>query len=143
VKPFLFDAPILPAGFKFPAEYLAIAMADTWPEIDPWRFLARDMPMSLSYYGEMLLKFPNKPLIPFAFTRDETGLFNDGFIVLACFDWNVAEARPGTRVRIFDFATPAKTPWDNHAYDDFNSWLRAAKDESIRFKAARDDESDS
>ena len=100
MKPFLFREPILPDGFRFPDEYEQLARNGNWPDIEPWSFLAEDMPMSLSYYGEMLRKFPETPLIPFAFISDESGLYNDGYIVLACFDGGDLSGHP--KVRIYD-----------------------------------------
>lgn len=138
MKPFLFKDPILPERFNFPTEYEQIAYGGTWPDIEPWHFLANNMPLSLSFYGEMLLKFPNTPLIPFAFISDPSGLYNDGFVVLACFDGSDNSESP--RVRIYDFGTPKKSPWDNLNYINFDAWLDFAKKESIQFKADRDED---
>ncbi|MCF5591461.1 hypothetical protein, partial [Pseudomonas syringae] len=86
MKNFLYDLPILPDGFKFPAEYLNVVLADELIDIEPWRFLSKDMATSLFYYSSMLLKFSEAALVPFAIIQDESGLYNDGWVVLACFD---------------------------------------------------------
>lgn len=38
------------------------------------------------YYRAMLTRYADKPLIPFAIIDDQSGLYNDGYVVLACFD---------------------------------------------------------
>lgn len=135
MKPFLFKEPLLPDGFHFPASYQDLADSGGWPDIEPWRFLALDMPMSLSSYASMLLKFPDRPLIPFAQICDPTGFYNDGYVVLACFESTDATSEPC--VRIYDFGNPKKTPWDNLSYKTFSEWLAAATQESLRYKAER------
>ncbi|WP_218840306.1 hypothetical protein [Variovorax sp. YR752] len=44
MKKFLFDLPILPEGFAFPASYRRLVENGSWPDIEPWRCLADDMP---------------------------------------------------------------------------------------------------
>ncbi|MCF5622689.1 hypothetical protein, partial [Pseudomonas syringae] len=111
MKNFLYDLPILPDGFKFPAEYLNVVLADELIDIEPWRFLSKDMATSLFYYSSMLLKFSEAALVPFAIIQDESGLYNDGWVVLACFD---GECKEGNAcVRIYDYSKPKLSPWDN------------------------------
>jgi hypothetical protein len=93
------------------------------------------MAASLSYYGGMLLKFPGRPLIPFAIVSDASGLYNDGLVVLACFDGSDISGQPP--IRIYDYSTPKKSPWDNLSYTNFVDWIEAAKKESARYKAER------
>ncbi|WP_104501219.1 hypothetical protein [Pseudomonas orientalis] len=133
MKPFLYDLPILPNDFKFPAEYLNVVLSGGILEIEPWRLLYQDMATSLFYYSSMLLKFPGAALVPFAIIQDESGLYNDGWVILACFDGEGAEGKPS--VRIFDYSRPKLSPWDNLAYSDFSEWFSAAKEESSRYKA--------
>lgn len=135
MKPFLYDLSILPDGFQFPADYLDVAMAGEGLDIEPWRFLSKEMALSLSYYGSMLLKFPGTALIPFAIIQDESGLYNDGWVVLACFDGGDRAGNPA--VKIYDFSRPKFSPWDNLGYPSFSVWLKAAKEESARYKAER------
>lgn len=135
MKPYLFKDPILPEGFSFPAEYEKLAIAGDLPNIDPWHFLAFDMVLSLSSYSWMLLKFPDRPLIPFARICDPTGFYNDGYVVLACFDGTDISGQP--KVRIYDFGKPKDSPWDNLSYANFEDWLEAAQHESSRYKAEK------
>ncbi|WP_218278097.1 hypothetical protein [Pseudomonas sp. OV226] len=133
MKPFLYDLPILPDGFQFPIDYQSVVLAG---EIDvaPWQFLTKDMGRSLFYYGSMLLKFPGSTLVPFAIIQDESGLYNDGWVVLACFDGSEGG---DLAVRIYDYSRPKSSPWDNFSYSGFSEWFSAAKEESARYKAER------
>lgn len=135
MKPFLYDLPILPEGFQFPVDYLDLATAGEGLDIEPWRFLSKDMALSLSYYGSMLLKFPGAALIPFASIQDESGSYNDGWVILACFDGGDRAGDPA--VKIYDFSKPKSSPWDNLGYPNFSVWLEAAKEESARYKSER------
>lgn len=142
MKPFFYDAPILPVGFKFPRDYESTVLTDVLPDIEPWQFLSRDMPTSLYYYGSLISKFPERPLIPFAIINDQSGLYNEGWVVLACFDGTDKTGSP--RVLIYDFSTPNKLPWENFSYLSFTDWLKVAQQESARYKRERDEaESDS
>ena len=80
-------------------------------------------------------KFPKVTLIPFAYINDISGLYNDGWVVLACFDSSSTQIEPC--VRIYDYSCPENSPWDNFCYETFNDWVAAAQKESIRFKADR------
>ena len=133
MKPFLYDLPILPDGFQFPIDYLTVVLAGEI-NVTPWQFLAKDMARSLFYYGAMLLKFPGSSLVPFAIIQDESGLYNDGWIVLASFD---ASEEGRTSVRVYDYSTPKLSPWDNYSYSSFAEWFSAAKEESARYKIVR------
>lgn len=138
MKAFLYDIPILPNGFKFPVDYLDVVLADDFVDIEPWRLLSKDMATSLYYYGAMLLKFPGAALVPFAIINDESGLYNDGWVVLACFD---GDGKGGSScVRIYDYSNPKSSPWDNLAYSSFSEWFSAAKEESSQYKAERDED---
>ncbi|WP_194791018.1 hypothetical protein [Pseudomonas sp. UFMG81] len=135
MKAFLYDLPILPNDFKFPVDYLDVVLADEPVDIYPWRFLSEDMAASLFYYSSMLLKFSGAALVPFAIIQDESGLYNDGWVVLACFDGGSKEG--SSCVRIYDYSKPKLSPWDNLAYPGFSEWFSAAKEESSRYKAER------
>ena len=135
MKPFLFNEPLLPEGFRFPQEYEALINSATWPDLEPWSFLAADKALSLSFYSDVLIKFPAAPLVPFACINDQSGFYNDGWVVLACFEGSDLSGQPP--VRIYNGGTPKKTPWDNLSYDSFSEWLGAAKNESVRFKAEK------
>ena len=135
MKPFIFNTPILPKGFIFPLDYESTVTNGVLPDIEPWQFLSQDMPKSLSYYGSLLLKFPAKPLIPFAIINDESGFYNDGWVVLACFDGSDQTGSPC--IFIYDYSSPNKLPWENLSYTTFTDWLKAAQKESFRYKQER------
>ena len=135
IKPFLFNEPLLPAEFKFPKKYMDLIEDGLWMDLEPWSFLAASKPLSLSYYGDMLLKFPKVTLIPFAYISDISGLCNDGWEVLACFDSSSTQIEPC--VIIYDYSCPENSLWDNFYYETFNDWVAAAQKESIQFKAER------
>jgi len=141
VKKFLFESPILPDGFRFPETYRQLVESNSRPDIEPWTWLADNMPQSLSYYGAMLEKFKEGPLVPFAIICDETGLHNDGYVTLALFDGSDISDSP--RVRIYDYSNPKKGPWDNLSYNDFEEWLVAAREESADYKTQRAEIDDS
>lgn len=132
MHPFMFDGPIIPQSFILPKDYIDLFIQKNLPEIEPWRFLAYDMGATLYYYGSLLMKYPDQPLLPFAMIRDETGFYNNGMIVLACFDATDRSDNPC--VLSYDFSTPNLSPWENIFYDDFNDWLQAAKIESHHYK---------
>jgi hypothetical protein len=132
MKPFFFNLPILPTGFVFPSAYETLAQ-QTAVDILPWRFLYEDMPKSLSYYGALLQKFPDLSLVPFAIINDQSGTYNDGWIVLACFDGTNHLGNPP--VYIYDYSNPRVSPVENNSYANFSEWLAAAQTESARYKA--------
>lgn len=80
----------------------------------------------------MLIKFSNKHLIPFAIVQDETGIYNDGWVTLACLDGRDFSGNPC--VKIYDYTTPKIGPFQNKGYSDFGDWLKSAQDESELYK---------
>lgn len=136
MKPFFYKTPIIPTGFCFPDAYENMLMSGSWPQIEPWAPLATDMPLSLYYYGAMLSKFQDKPLIPFAIICDGSGFYNDGYVVLACFDGSELSDEP--KVRIYDYGKPKISPWENMSYPSFLAWLEAARKESELYLAQRE-----
>lgn len=140
-KLFFFDLPILPRGFSFPPSYLELARGHAIADLAPWKFLFLDMPCSLHYYGAMLQKYPDKPLVPFAIANDPSGMFNDGYVVLACFDGDDRSGNP--KVYFHDYGSRKQVNWsDRYCLDNFTAWLQIAQGESARYKAERteDDE---
>lgn len=133
MEPFFYKSSIIPDGFVFPHSYESVVMSGSWPQIEPWAPLAMDMPSSLFYYGAMLLKFRKAPLIPFSIIRDESGFYNSGYVVLACFDGCELTGEP--TVRIYDYGKPKVSPWNNVSYPSFLVWLEAAKMESKLYRA--------
>lgn len=133
-KLFFYDLPILPPGFSFPQSYLDLAQGHAIPDLEPWKFLFLDMPRSLNYYGAMLQQYRDKPLVPFAILDDPSGAFNDGYVVLACFD---GDDRSGDSIVYFhDYVNPKHVDWpDRYFLTNFTEWLRVAGEESARYKA--------
>jgi hypothetical protein len=134
MKPFHYDLPILPEGFLLPEEYRRLSSGDSLPDIRPWTLLSQNMAASLSYYGAMLQKFPERPLIPFAILDDQSGFYNDGWVVLACFDGLNHSGNP--EVLIYDYSRPVP-PWDNLIHNDFSAWLKDAQAEAKQFEEAQ------
>ncbi|MEK9495064.1 hypothetical protein V2H77_01015 [Photorhabdus sp. P32] len=137
---FLFDNPLLPKGFKLPAEYVSLAERCIAIDLEPWTFLYNDMATSLSYYGAMLIKYKDKPLIPFAMVNDQSGFYNDGYIILACFDGHDLNGDP--KIYLHDYSNISKEiSWNERYYlENFSAWLELAKEESARYKAERAEE---
>jgi hypothetical protein len=136
VKQFLYNGPLLPEGFRLPTEYQRLVSENALPDAEPWFFLSQDMGATLSYYGAMLQKFPGAFLVPFAMVNDQSGHYNDGWVVLACFDGCDKSENP--RVCIYDYSRPTSAPWDS-TYANFATWLAMAKKESARYKVERAD----
>jgi len=132
---FLYNTPILPNGFIFPQSYINTIKVSNIVEVEPWSFLCKNMGMSLSYYGSLLIKYEDHPLIPFAIANDQSGLFNDGYIILACFDGNDKSGDP--KVYFHDYGYSGEIPiWDKRYYlDNFSAWLESAKEESAQYRA--------
>ncbi|MCO6538486.1 MULTISPECIES: hypothetical protein [Gilliamella] len=134
---FLYNLPILPNGFAFPKSYVDTVKNNNIIQIEPWSFLCQDIGMSLSYYGSMLIKYTNHPLIPFAIANDQSGFFNDGYIILACFDGNDTSGDP--KVYFHDYGYSGEEPsWENRYHlDNFLTWFELVKAESAQYKAER------
>lgn len=129
---YFYDSPILPHRFKLPQDYIDFSISGTSQDLCPWMILSVDMATSLYYFGSMLLKFPNTSLVPFALISDESGIYNDGWVVLACFDGENFSGNP--MVRIYDYSTPQISSWQNRSYDNFLDWLEADKKEAADYK---------
>lgn len=135
-KLFFYDSPILPSGFGFPQSYLQLAQGSDIPDLEPWKFLFLNMPKSLNYYGAMLEKYSDKPLVPFAIIDDQSGFYNGGYVVLACFDGDDKSGDP--KVYFHDYSNPKRADWpDRYSLANFTEWLRVAGEESARYKAER------
>lgn len=135
-NPFFYDSPILPAGFFFPKGYLRLAQEHDIADLEPWRPLFLDIPKSLNYYGAMLEKYPDKPLVPFAIIDDQSGFYNGGYVVLACFDGDDKTGDP--KVYFHDYSNPKRSDWrDRYSLTNFTEWLQVAKEESARYKTER------
>ncbi len=134
---FLYDTPILPSNFVFPQSYIDTVSLSNMIDIEPWSFLCRDMGMSLSYYGSLLITYKDHPLIPFAIADDQSGLFNDGYIILACFDGCDKSSEP--KIYFHDYGHSGKSlSWDKRYHlNSFAEWIELAKKESAQYKIDR------
>ncbi|WP_239375156.1 hypothetical protein [Snodgrassella gandavensis] len=89
--------------------------------------------MTLVYYGIFLIKYHNHLLIPFAIANNETGFFNDGYVVLACFDGT--DKRGNSKVYYYDSGNSILVDWAKKYYlNNFLSWLKLTKKESKQYK---------
>jgi hypothetical protein len=135
-KIFFYHPSILPPNFSFPESYSQLVQGCKIPDLEPWKFLFFDMPQSLNYFGAMLQKYPDKPLVPFAIIDDQSGAFNDGYVVLACFDGDDISGDP--KIYFHDYSNPKKIDWsDRYSVANFNEWLRVAEDDSSHYKTER------
>lgn len=134
-KIFLYDQPILPKNFLFPDSYIELAKKGLFIDLEPWVLLYNDRATSLRYYDLMLLKYQDKCLIPFAIASDLSGFFNDGYVVLACFDGDDLSGDP--KIYFHDYGHTGSTPsWKNrYQLKNFDEWLKLAKEESAQYKA--------
>jgi hypothetical protein len=139
LRPYLFNSPILPSEFRFPAGYLALVQEKELPDLQPWRFLCNDMPASLSYYGAMLQQYRDKPLIPFAMASDPSGYYNDGYVVLACFDGSDKSGDP--RIYFHDYANTKRVDWpERYSMNNFAEWMVDIRTESLQCKREIEEE---
>lgn len=138
-KPFLYETPLLPEGFRLPAAYLSLARLGQPMDLDPWQLMFSSMPLALTYYGAMLQRYPDKPLVPFALVNDESGLYNDGYVVLACFDGDDQTGDP--MVYFHDYSIRSYPDWpERYSLRNFDEWMSMATAESEQYKADLDDE---
>lgn len=130
----LYDKSILPKDFRYPEEYLSIAKTGFEEDIEPWSLLTSNMFRTLNYYESMRDEYKDQVLIPFAIAVDESGYYNDGYVVLACFDGNDISGNP--RVYFHDYGSLVKEiEWSKRYYlEGFTTWLQYARDESSRYK---------
>lgn len=131
MKNYIFETSLLPEGFKYPANYLAMVNAGDYPKLTPWEFLANDVPQALCYFGSLMMRYPKVPLIPFAIINDQSGAFNGGWVVLACFDGRDKSGNP--KVFIYDYEKSKLAPWDNISFDDFSKWIKYAEQQSQKY----------
>ena len=134
---FLYNTPILPDGFVFPQSYIDTVKSNNIIDLEPWDFLCKDIGKSLSYYGALLIEYRDQPLIPFAIASDESGFFNDGYVVLACFDGSDKSGDPKVYFHDYGYSYSGEDPVRGKQYylENFSVWLESAKEESAQYKA--------
>lgn len=114
-----------------------MAVNHQWPDIEPWSFIDGDIERINSYYDDLRSKFPNSSLYPFAIICDQSGFWNDGYVVLACFD--IFDLSGDPKVMIYDYGRQKKSPLNNMSYPNFGAWIEDAKKESQCYKAQREE----
>jgi hypothetical protein len=134
--PFLYDQPIVPEKFIFPNRYIDIGHGREIGDTSPWKFLFNDPVLSVFYLGSMLVKFGDHPLIPFAIAEDDSGLYNDGSVIVSCFDGLDQTGSP--TILFYNYATPKKKTSDLQRIGSFDEWLEYAKREAERYRRMSD-----
>lgn len=118
---FLSDT-LLPGDFKYPQSYIDFVKREI-PDTEPWHFLCNELEWR---FKGLKQRYPNRSVIPFARRRD-----NDD---VACFDGADTSGNPRVFI-IHDFASPG---WEGRGeYENFNEWLKLAKDESEEWKQSQ------
>jgi hypothetical protein len=134
--PFFYDQPIIPENFKFPNRYIDISHGKEKEISDPWKFMFKDPVLSIFYLGSMLIKFSDHPLIPFAIAEDGSGLYNDGSVIVSCFDGLDQTGSP--KIFFYNYAIPKKKISDLRQIGSFDEWLEYAKREAERYRRMSD-----
>lgn len=60
--------------------------------------------------GSLLIEYRDHPLIPFAIASDESGFFNDGYVVLACFDGSDKSGDPKVYFHDYGYSYSGEDP---------------------------------
>lgn len=77
---------IKPRNFIYPKEFIDFRGDNNFESLSPlWKDLFGDVIEFIDYYDFLLDKFPQKRYIPFACAVDESGLFNDGYVIISAF----------------------------------------------------------
>lgn len=134
IQSFLYDTPLLPEKFKLSEEYVQLAKDKECINLEPWQLLFYNKPLAIMYYGAMLLRYTDKPLIPFAVANDQSGIYNEGYVVLACFDGDDESGNP--KVYFHDYSLKAYPKWSERYFlKDFSAWFEMAVAESKAYRA--------
>ena len=110
---------ILPQGFKYPARFTEMASANEKQDLYPWIFIDTQ-----SEAGELLFSLrmrDGRNLVPFATLENGDG-------DTACFDGNDTAGNPAVLMLVLDDSGRS------YAYADFDSWLKAAETDALRWK---------
>ncbi|MES2770382.1 MAG: hypothetical protein V4623_00095 [Pseudomonadota bacterium] len=135
LKPIHFES--LPANFSFPNDYLTFLQTQPLPELSPWSFLLTEQQpgareeIAQTYYDALRERCPERHLVPFAIAQETSGVYNDGFVVVACFDAKAEEPV----VFIYDYAAEAEQTLAQPEHQSFSAWLEAAQAESTAYQS--------
>lgn len=120
----MFDGQLLPAGFKYPAQFFDVLGQPALPDLDPWFLLAADQQLSLFWMRTLGGLYPGRSLVPFA----KHGGSDD----VACFDGADTTGSP----RVYYVHAYASPGWEDRGeVASFEEWLRVTQQESQEFKA--------
>lgn len=123
---YLYSKQELPQGFSFPSSFLDIVNRDPVLDLDPWWFLYEFEEVAKTWLLEMKKQYPNRSLIPFAKVT-----YSDD---IACFDGTDRSGDP----KVYYVHTFASPGWEDRGnVNNFDDWLKLAKEESMEYKAER------
>ncbi|WP_120429393.1 hypothetical protein [Acinetobacter baylyi] len=112
---------------NLPKEF--ILWFEEFEDIEPWKTFYNNKSELIRFNSLLRKKFPEGNLLPFSYIHDITGFCNDSWPIVASFD---LKSMP--QIRIYDFAQPKNSPWDNYSYKNFDHWLEMARHESTAYK---------
>ena len=119
---YLFEDGMLPDGFSYPSEYIALIQTGL-PKIDPWWWLAPYKDTAVSWSEILREQFPQYYcLVPFA----KHGGCDD----VACFDGSDSSGDPKV-ILIHSFCSPG---WEYRGEYSFAEWLMQVKREAAEFE---------
>lgn len=123
---YLFTKDVLPVGFSFPQSFLSFVAQDPLPDLEPWVLLCTSKRYADGRLSAVKRLYPARRLVPFAFW--------DGSDDVACFDASITSEDP----IVYYVHTYASPGWEDRGHvANFDTWLKAAVEESARYKADR------
>ncbi|RKP43276.1 SMI1/KNR4 family protein [Trinickia fusca] len=126
---YLFNEEQLPNGFLFPCSFLEFVARDPIPDLEPWWFFCKFKDHADAWINALRRLYPNRHLIPFAKMQDSDDV--------ACFD----ASGPSVDPRVYYVHAYASPGWeDRGSVTNFTEWLRAAEEESRRYKSENHDD---
>jgi hypothetical protein len=126
---YLYSIEELPEGFSFPSSFLEIVNKESILDLDPWWFICEFEKFAKYWLSEMKTQYPERQLVPFAKVS-----YSDD---IACFDGSDISGDP----KVFFIHAFASTGWEDRGnLNNFDEWLKLAKEESVRYKIEREEE---
>ncbi|MCK3654701.1 hypothetical protein A4G19_02645 [Pasteurellaceae bacterium Macca] len=120
---------ILSEKDRIPSGILDFLEKNRFSEIDIlWNNLFEDTLSFIRYYDHLVRKYPNKKLIPFALAVDPSGVFNDGYVIVSAFEFNIKDQE---RIFIYDankeYSSLHNTGDFSFYLNSFSEWVNFAK----------------
>lgn len=126
MKPYLYSKQELPKGFSFLHSFLEIVHQDSILDIKPWWFFYEFETLSKQWLLEIKKQYPTRSLVPFAKVS-----YSDDIV---CFDGSDTSGDP----KVFFVHAFASPGWEDRGnVQNFDEWLKLAKEESTQYKAER------